>query len=221
MPIHDWTEVDAITDVLNQRLLSAGRHALAEQHGVRFEPDVLALKAIETPEPDDASSSPVVDVAGESGVGLMVAESDLDYYRRRQNVAAIRHVSGEGNKSGRKAFDDFVRKAAEFLAHGIHLLILDVQPPISRDPQGIHGATWDEVAGDEYARPVDKPRTLAAYESSSRMRAFVEPVAVGDVPIDMPLFLAPGRHVALPIDETYRIAFDSFPTRWRTVLAPA
>jgi hypothetical protein len=53
------------------------------------------------------------------------------------------------------------------------------------------------------------------------MRAFVEPVAVGDVPIDMPLFLAPGRHVALPIDETYRIAFDSFPTRWRTVLAPA
>ena len=58
----------------------------------------------------------------------ITAETDLEFYRRKQNVVAVRHVSGDrlvaiveivskGNKSGRKAFDDFVRKAAEFLSH--------------------------------------------------------------------------------------------------------
>ena len=77
----------------------------------------------------------------------ITAETDLEFYRRKQNVVAVRHVSGDhlvaiveivskGNKSGRKAFDDFVRKAAEFLSHQVHLLILDLQPPTARDPAG-------------------------------------------------------------------------------------
>jgi hypothetical protein len=161
----------------------------------------------------------------------ITAETDLEFYRRKQNVVAVRHVSGDalvaiieivskGNKSGRKAFEDFVRKAAEFLSHQVHLLILDLQPTTPRDPQGIHGAIWDEVAGEEYVRPADKPLTLAAYEAGAGVRAFIEPVGVGDVLIDMPLFLEPGRYVAVPLEETYRAAFDSVPRRWRTVLEP-
>jgi hypothetical protein len=50
------------------------------------------------------------------------------------------------------------------------------------------------------------------------VRAFVEPVGVGDVLIDMPLFLDPGRYVAVPLEETYRSAFDDVPRRWRMVL---
>jgi hypothetical protein len=153
----------------------------------------------------------------------------MEFYRRKQNVVAVRHVSGDhliaivevvskGNKSGRKAFDDFVRKAADFLTHGVHLLILDLQPSTARDPQGIHGAIWDEVAGEEYARPLDKPLTMVAYEAGAIIRAFIEPIAVGDTPIDMPLFLEPARHVEVPIDETYRLAFESVPRRWRMVL---
>ena len=70
MPIHDWTRVDAgifhhfhqrwigaITDVLNQRLLPGEYYALAEQQGAGFEPDVLTLKASESPEPDDDGSN--------------------------------------------------------------------------------------------------------------------------------------------------------------------
>ena len=255
MPIHDWTRVDAgifhhfhhrwiaaITDILNQRLLPGEYYALAEQHGAGFEPDVLALKASGTPERDDATkpfvAQPPDDAGGYAG-GLLVAqplvrvkaETDLEFYRRKQNVVAVRHASGDhlvaivemvskGNKSGRKAFDDFLRKAAEFLSRGVHLLILDLQPATARDPQGIHGAIWDEVAGDEYLRPLDKPLTLAAYEAAAGVRAFVEPVAVGDTPIDMPLFLVPDRYVAVPIEETYRLAFDSVPRRWRTILEP-
>lgn len=260
MPIHDWTRVDAgifhhfhqrwimaITEVLNQGLLPGDYYALAEQQGARFVPDVLTLKTRDEPEPDDAAPVPGDRLTGlgngKSGGaaegGLLVAEprvrvraeTDLEFYRRRQNVAAVRHVSGDrlvaivevvskGNKSGRKAFDDFVRKAAEFLAREVHLLVLDLQPTTPRDPQGIHGAVWGEVAGEEYVRPADKPLTLAAYESGTGVRAFVEPVGVGDPMIDMPLFLTPGEYVAVPLEETYRTAFDSVPRRWRTALEP-
>jgi hypothetical protein len=161
----------------------------------------------------------------------VTAETDLEFYRRKQIVVAVRHASGDrlvavvevvskGNKAGRKAFDDFLRKAAELLSHQVHLLILDLQPPTTRDPQGIHGAIWDEVAGEPYRRPDDKPLTLAAYEAGAGVRAFVEPVAVGDTLIDMPLFLEPGRHVAVPHEETYRLAFESVPRRWQTILEP-
>ena len=67
-------------------------------------------------------------------------------------------------------------------------------------------------------RPDDKPLTLAAYEAGGGVRAFVEPVAVGDSLIDMPLYLELGRHVAVPLEETYRLAVESVPRRWRTIL---
>ena len=228
--------IGSITDVLNQRLLSGDYYALAEQQSAGYEPDVLALRAQGGPGPDDASTAEGDGSSADVG-GLLVAppqvrvtaETDLAFYRRKQSLVAIRHASGDdlvavvevvskGNKSGRRAFDDFVRKAADLLAKGVHLLVLDLQPPTSRDPQGLHGAIWDEVAGDDYRRPGDKPLTLAAYEAGSGIRAFVEPVAVGDTPIDMPLFLVPDRYVAVPVEETYRTAFDSVPRRWRSVL---
>ncbi len=251
MPIHDWTRVDAgifhhfhqrwigaITDVLNHRLLPAAYYALAEQQGAGFEPDILTLKAGGSPGPDEPEDSMDRAVGnGSAGHGLLVAEprvrvtaeTDLEFYRRRQDVVAVRHASGDrlvavvevvskGNKSGRKAFDDFLRKAAELLGLGIHLLILDLQPPTTRDPQGIHGAIWDEVAGQPYTRPDDRPLTLAAYESAAGVRAFVEPVAVGETLIDMPLYLEPGRHLAVPLEETYRLAYASVPGRWRAIL---
>ena len=257
MPIHDWTRVDSgilhhfhqrwigfMADALNERLLPRHYYALEEQQGAGFVPDVLTLKATEAPEPDDdATGRPVTrhsddgNGPGSASGGVLVAEprvriraeSDLEFYRRKQNVVAVRHVSGDhlvavieivskGNKSGRKAFGDFVRKAAEFLEHRVHLLVLDLQPPTSRDLQGIHGAIWDEVAGEEYVRPADKALTLAAYESSAGVRAFVEPVAIGDTLINMPLFLEPGRYVPVPLQETYESAFGKVPGRWRTVL---
>jgi hypothetical protein len=250
MPIHDWTRVDAgifhhfhqqwivaITNVLNARLLPDEYYALTEQQGAGFEPDVLTLKAGRADEPVDVE--PAGDRAGNGKPGAkvllveprvsVIAETDLEFYRRKQSVVAVRHASGDdlvavvevvsrGNKSGRKAFEDFVRKAAQFLEHRVHLLILDLQPVTARDPQGIHGAIWDEVAGQEYVRPADRPLTLAAYESAAGVRAFVEPAKLGDTLIDMPLFLEPGRHVAVPLEETYRVAFDFVPSRWRRIL---
>jgi Protein of unknown function (DUF4058) len=248
MPIHDWTRVDAgifhdfhqtwiiqIKRALNDGLLPGEYYALAEQHGAKFTPDVLTLKAGH--DLGEERNGGYVGPGGDSGGGVLVAEpkvrvraeTDLEYYRRKQNVVAVRHASGDdlvavveivskGNKSSRQALDDFIRKAGDFLARDVHLLILDVQPPTSRDPQGIHGATWDFLTGQEYAAPADKPLTLAAYETAGAIRAYVEPMAVGDAMIDMPLFLRPGAHILVPLERTYAAAWDAVPRRWREVI---
>src|SRR5205807_9753486 len=116
---------------------------------------------------------------------------------------AVRHVSGDkvvamvevvspGNKASRNALRSFVEKAAELLDNRIHLLILDLHPPGPRDPQGIHGAVWEDITGQEYVAPADKQLTLVGYESALTVRVYLAPVAVGDVLPDMPLFLEPG-----------------------------
>ena len=159
----------------------------------------------------------------------LTAETEREFYRRQQKTVTIRHVSGDrivamvevvspGNKSGRHALRSFVEKAAELLDQGIHLLILDLLPPGRRDPHGIHGAIWEEIAGEDFNAPPDKPPTLAAYETALTVKAYVEPVAVGDALKDMPLFLEPGAHVAVPLEATYAAAFAAVPRRWRTVL---
>jgi len=245
MPVHDWTLVGAgifhhfhhgwieeIQRALNSGLLPSEYYALAEQHAAGFGPDVLTLQGPSTDE-GGRGATPV-----NTGVGLLLsppkvritAETDMEFYRRKQNTIAVRHVSGDrlvamvevvspGNKSGRTAIRAFVEKAARLLDKRIHLLILDLQPPTSRDPEGIHhGAIWEELTGKDYQAPSDKPLTLSAYESAETVRAYVEPLAVGDVMPDMPVFLEPGAHVSLPLEATYKAAYLGVPRRWRSVL---
>src|SRR5207244_2938567 len=112
----------------------------------------------------------------------------------------------------------FVEKAADMLDKQVHLLLVDLFPPGRRDPQGIHGAIWEEVAGREYTAPTDKPLTLASYESGPSVRAYVVHAAVGDQLADMPLFLEPGAQVPIPLEATYQTAFAAVPRRWQRVL---
>jgi hypothetical protein len=242
MPVHDWTRVDAgifhdfhhawieeIKRALNAGLLPDDYYAMAEQHAAGFGPDVLALQERES----DEAETPQFP----SGGGLLLAapsvpvtaETDMEFYRRKQNAVAVRHVSGDrvvamvevvsaGNKSSRNALRSFVEKAAELLNERIHLLILDVHPPGPRDPEGIHGAIWDEIAGQEYNAPRDRPLTLAAYETELTVRAYVEHLAVGDTFASMPLFLEPGGQVPVPLEQTYQSAFSALPRRWQVVL---
>jgi hypothetical protein len=105
----------------------------------------------------------------------------VEFYRRRQSVVAVRHVSGDrtlavievvsqGNKASRHALRSLLDKTTELLERQIHLLFLDLHPPTPRDPAGIHGAIWEELTGQSYAAPGDKPLTLVAYESSVTAR---------------------------------------------------
>jgi hypothetical protein len=157
------------------------------------------------------------------------AESSTEFYLRKKSSIAVRHVSGDrivaiveivspGNKASEHAFDALVRKACELLEHRIHLLILDPLPPGPRDPQGVHSAIWERYENEPFILPDDKPLTLVAYECDLTTRAYIEPIAVGDELPSMPLFLAPHAHVPVPLEATYRTAFEAMPRRWRTVL---
>jgi hypothetical protein len=250
MPVHNWTKVGAgifhhfhhdwITEIarfLNREVLPPEYYALAEQHASHFGPDVLTLSSRVREEPLDVTFEPAIGGSGGRDVGVIEArpkarlagETDLEFYRRKQNVVAVRHVTGDrlvaivevvspGNKSSRAVFQKFVDKALELLSQDIHLLVLDLLPPTRRDPSGIHGAIWEALTDEQYQAPPGKPLTLAAYEADAAIRAFVESVAVGDALPEMPLFLKPGGHVPVALESTYMSAWDAVPRRWRTVI---
>lgn len=201
MPIHDWTRVQAglfhefhqswtvrIKDALNGGNLPQGFCALLEQRV-------------------DGTASRI--------------PSDAARYARRANIISVRHPLGDvvamieivspGNKDSRNSLRSFVRKAADFLRTGVHLLVVDLFPPSDRDPEGIHKAIWDEFSDERFKLPAGKPLTLVGYQAGSEFHAYIEPVAVGDTMPDMPLFLAPGEHILVPLESTYQTTWAVCP----------
>ena len=90
----------------------------------------------------------------------------------------------------------------------------------------VKGETAVEVAGVVSAMreamvrlPADKPLTCVAYIGGPSAEAFIEPVGIGDVLPDMPLFLTPDVYVSTPLDVTYRLAWDGMAGYWRDVLS--
>jgi hypothetical protein len=233
---HSW--IEEIARALNRGILPPDHDALAEQFVGGFGPDVLTLEG--HPSADDSESGDWASQPGRSdGTGgtavltlpdiEVTAETDMQYYRRKQKAVSVRHVSDDrvvavievvsrANKANRAGIEAFVEKAAQLLEQGIHLLILDPHPPTRRDPQGIHGVIWEWISGDEYRVPADKPLTLVAYEAALVTRAYVEPLAVGDALRDMPVFLKPSGQVPVPLEATYQAAIEAMPRRWRKVL---
>ena len=241
MPMHDWTRVpdgiyhafhhrwiSAINDVLNAGLLPKNYYALPEQVAAGFGPDVLTLQ---DERPDDDGGVPGGGAATATALPArprtrFMAETEAEFYRRKKSSIVVRYVSGDrmvamveivspGNKASRHALRAFVEKTCELLERRIHLLIVDPFPPGPRDPQGIHGAIWAEVEDKTFPLPPDKPLTLVAYECDLTTRAYIETVAVGDCLPDMALFLEPNGCVMVPLEATYRTAFDVMPRRWR------
>ncbi len=240
MPIHDWTRVDAglfhdfhqdwtieLRRSLNAGRLPAGYVALADQQIGGPIPDVLTL-----------SRRPPGTGAREPAGGLAVAtvppqarfidEIEEDTYARRANRIRIQHRHGEvvavieivspGNKSSRNALRAFVRKAADLISQGIHLLVVDLFPPSDRDPQGIHKAIWDEIADRPFELPADKQLTVVSYQAIPTKTAYVEPVAVGDNLPGLPIFLTEYEYVPAPLEETYRASWAVFPAAFKELL---
>jgi hypothetical protein len=234
MPIHDWTRVRsnrfhdfhqswtiAIRNALNAGRLPSGYFAMVEQHTGGPEPDVVTLEL----KPTGSSAPGGTAVEVQPPKARFMTRSEAGAYARKANRITVRHPDGDvvaileivspGNKDSRHALRTFARKAVEFLHAGVHLLIVDLFPPSRRDPQGIHKAIWDRVHEEEFTLPSDKPLTLAAYEAGTELVAYVEPVAVGDASPDMPIFLAAGRYVPCPLEETYQTAWEQFPAPLR------
>jgi hypothetical protein len=230
MPIHDWTRVRAnrfhdfhqswtieIRNALNRGILPSGFFAMTEQITSGPEADVVALEL--TPPAGSSSGGLAVEAAPPSA--RIVTRSEATLYARKANRITVRHPDGAvvavieivspGNKDSRHAIQSFARKAVEFLHAGINLLIVDLFPPNRRNPQGIHKAIWDRIRDEPFELPADKPLTLVSYAVGSEITAYIEPVAVGDILPDRPVFLTGNNYVACPLEATYQAAWDVFP----------
>lgn len=235
---HDFHHelISQIKHTLNGGVLPPDYYAMAEQVAARLGPDVLTLHGTH-PGGDEETDRADRGTPEASRGGVLLArprtqpfaQTEMESYRRRKSWIVVRHVSGDrvvaivevvspGNKSTAHALEKFVQKVAEFLERGVHFLILDLIPPGRHDPCGIHGAIWDYIDGRPYTPPPDKPLTVAAYESGLVTQAYVEPIAVGDVLPDMPLFLEPDGCVEVPLEASYQSAWEAVPRRWRSVL---
>jgi hypothetical protein len=239
MPIHDWTRVPAglfhdfhqswtirIKDALNMGRLPRGLAALVEQRTPDCEPDFLTVKRRQGQQSamDDGGGLLIRDRPS----ATIIRQTTKAIYAGRANRIVVRHhlgrivavieVMSPGNKDSRAAIRDFVDKAIDFLRHGVHLLIVDLFPPTSRDPDGIHKLLWDEIDEDDFALPPGKDRLVASYETGDLKVAFLTPLAVGDHLPDAPLFVASGVHVLVPLEATYCATWDVSPEPLRVAV---
>lgn len=239
MPIHDWTRVDtglfhafhqrwisAISDALNTGVLPSDYYALAEPSVGGPVLDVLTLRSATVDEADEESSG--LAVATVPPRTRIVRQAEERVYVRKADRIAVRHRHGRviavveilspGNNASAHALRAFVEKSTERIDQGIHLLVIDLFPPGTRDPQGIHKAIWDEFIEEDLERPGDKPLTLVAYDAQPLPIAYIEPIAVGDPLPDMPIFLRPGKYVPAPLEATYQTAWAYFPASLKRLL---
>jgi hypothetical protein len=241
MPIHDWTRVDAglfhafhqdwigaLARALNAGVLPPDFFAIREQSARGPIPDVLTLRLSRgheepgggSPGPTVATAPPRTRFTRRAEEQIYVRKADHIKIRHRHgDVVAVVEIVSPGNKASVYALSTFVEKAAGFIADGIHLLVVDLFPPSKRDPQGIHKAIWDKFTEEDFELPSDKPLTLVSYEAQPDPTAYIEPVAVGDVLRDMPIYLQPGCYVSAPLEASYQETWDeSFPEPMKRLL---
>jgi Protein of unknown function (DUF4058) len=232
MPIHDWTRVDAglfhafhqswivtLSQALNSGALPPDYYALPEQTIRGPIPDALTLRL--PPEgPELSRGAAGLAVADAPPCTRLTRRAEEQIYVRKADHIAVRHRHGDivavieivspGNKASSYALRTFVEKTAKYIAEEVHVLVIDLFPPSKRDPQGIHKAIWDEFIEEDFELPADKPLTLVSYDAGPEPVAYVEPVAVGDVLLGMPIFLKPGYYVPAPLETSYRRTWDEF-----------
>jgi len=242
MPIHDWTRVNAGTfhdfhsawiihlkEALNGGLLPKNYYALAEQHAGRTIADVLTLHVgdEDVSEPRDSGAVAVAEmrprisrraVAGPNATFRAMRRSLTIRHASNHRIVALLEILSPANKDRDRSVKDFVEKVHSALKRGCHLLVIDLFPPGSYAPHGIHGAIWESFDSEDYEPPPDKPLILAAYIASQLVEVEFEPLAVGDVIPDGPLYLQSDWCINVPLEATYQEAYRGVPEFWRGAL---
>ena len=242
MPAHDWTRVSAGTfhdfhsgwiihlkDGLNDGLLPAEFYAMAEQRAGEVVPDVLTLSTDRHRPSDSVPVGAVALAEAPPKVSLTMTPDVETTYVLARRTLSIRHTSDHrivalveivspGNKNRASALRVFVDKAISAIKQGIHLLVIDLNPPGIHDPDGIHGVIWDDMLSESYSAPDDRPLTLVAYSAEHMPCAYIEPFSVGTVLPEMPLFLTSGSYINVPLEKTYMSAYRGVPAFWKDVI---
>lgn len=226
MPLHDWTRatdnvfhnfhvhwIVELGDALNSGLLPEGYLARAEEYLGPFPADVLALET--------GSGGTPPSLGGASGLvpTTTIAPAHLDVWRQRRiaifsarderRVAVIEVVS-PGNKDSERRASQFRDKVLECLGSGLHVLLLDVLPA-TRPAPGFGAAVAETLGSPSAPR---EGRCVTSFEVQPQppvVRVYHQPFALGAALPSAPLFLEVGRHVTVPLDDTYARSFARLP----------
>jgi hypothetical protein len=192
-------------------------------------PDVLALH-LSAGSGGPSGATPGLAMAAVPPRARIVRRSERALDARKANRVAVRHRHGDivavieivspGNKGSLSDVHAFVEEGATPIRQGVHLLVIDLFPPTKRDPQGLHEAIWGQFEEEEDTPPADQPLLVAAYDAGPPRVAYVEPVAVGAVLPEMPLFLKPEFYVLAPLEASYQTTWDLFPAPLKGLLEP-
>lgn len=244
MPMHDWSRVPdglnhhfhqqwtvQLCNALNAGILPSSYYALIEQKTVGVIPDVLTWlkpgrESVRKPRRNGGTL-----VKPQPAARFITQESDRELYAAKANRVAVRNDLGElaaviefispGNKHSKAAIQAFVDKVLAFLHQGVNLLIVDPFPPTRRDPAGIHKKIWDDIREEPFELPKGKRLTVVAYQAGPPKTAYIEPIGVGDRLPDMPLFIAPGDYVLVPLEETYTSVWRAAPQPFQNIITKA
>lgn len=242
MPIHDWSRkppglfhhfhqqwAGSICNALNAGSLPQGFYALLDQRAAGVVPDVVTLERESTGGKSHLLRGGIAVADAPPKTRFVSQASDEDVYAAKADRIAVYHPMGDvvaiieivspGNKNSRHAIRSFVDKTVDFLGQGIHVLIIDLFPPSTRDPQGIHKVIWDEIWEEPFELPLDKSLTLAAYSAGVPKTSYVQPVAVGDSLPDMPVFLDSATYILAPLEPTYLATWETCPQPLRELIA--
>jgi hypothetical protein len=244
MPLHDWTRVSPGTyhafhllwiaelqRALNGGLLPPAYYALAEHPIAGFAPDVVTLHQAtsEGGSPDEPQGAAVALLDAPPQVQLVDQASEATAEALRRRRLAIRTSSGDelvavielvspGNKSSRSAVHQFVSKLTELIWQRVHVVCIDLFPPTSACPQGLHQLVWSDFDGTPGRDLSQSDASIVSYVAGPDAKAYIQPVERRQPLPAAPLFLDDERYVNLPLEQTYNAAFAGMPSRWRDVL---
>jgi hypothetical protein len=238
MPLHEWDRVRAgkfhhfhnswiykLCDRLNAGLLPRGFYAAGKQVAGDVEPDVLTLQRSGESQPDWRGATAVIAVEEHPPKATYTFDAEQGAYVRKQDQVVIRATDGDrivalieivsrANKQSRHEIDRFLRKIAAAIDSGYHTLMIDLHIPGSFDPLGMHAAVWDYMFGTCPELP-SGARSIVSYRVDPSLRAYVEPLALGQPLPSMPLFLDAAWYVRTPLEETYMQAWAGLPEPWK------
>ena len=241
MPVHNWNTIFAgafhdfhqswvieIRNRLNSGLLPDGYYSAAEQVTGGRNPDVVTL--------EEESGADILPPGSRNEGGLLLKEvppkvryefeADAVTYAEKADRVAIRHVSenrviavieivAPGNKHSRREMKALQDKVYALLDNRINLLLVDLIPPGSFDPDGLPRGL--AVVDDSVVPAVtaEQPLSLFSLRADPPLHGYIELCSLNQTLSEMPLFLTPERYINIPLEETYMAAWQGVPRPWK------
>lgn len=224
--------VTTLRNTLNRILRPTDYYASAEGRIMGYEPDTSAFQrglsreasppslggvAIQTEIRQINRTSPHTRFVDEADHWNALRESHVAVRSKRgDKLVAIVEIVSPRNKDRADAIEAFGNKLEKALNSGCNVLVADFLRPGPHDPQGMHCTFWTRYSEAPHGVTTQEPVGIASYLAAVnnvqfQPVAYFESVAIGQNVPDMPLFLASGEYVQVPIQAIYDEAVASLP----------